>query len=300
MKRLTVAVPTFNRVDFLRKCLNELFKLGDKIEIIVSDNNSQDETRDYLSSLDNVKNLMVHTNPENKGMVGNWNTLLYLIETEYFLLLSDDDLIDAGEVEKFVELINRDDFGDYDVCFYRTKIIDTNGKLLKETKPLVYEGTKKEFIRSFLRLRTQITLSSTIFKLSALKNVGGYDKEDGLLADTAAWMRVVSNKNYYISNQFLSSYRIHQGALTNVTKIDDWMADHNHLFNGLNFENGAPSLKDFKVYYMNQYVDQILRVNCYSYQRVYQYFAFALNRDNKYAGFELRSFLKLLFRSIFR
>ncbi len=92
-KRLTVCIPTLNRCEKLRKTLGSLLAHEEKnIDILVSDNGSTDETWAYLTSLDD-KRLRISRNSKNIGFTGNILKLLELSETDFILLMSDEDYV---------------------------------------------------------------------------------------------------------------------------------------------------------------------------------------------------------------
>jgi glycosyltransferase involved in cell wall biosynthesis len=51
---LTIFIPTFNRLEKLKKCLNciknDLFGYEDQVAVVVSNNASTDGTKEYLDS----------------------------------------------------------------------------------------------------------------------------------------------------------------------------------------------------------------------------------------------------------
>jgi glycosyltransferase involved in cell wall biosynthesis len=86
-----VAIPTFNRVCLLARAVESAMAQSyEDVEIVVSDNCSQDGTRDYLQTLTDPR-IRVLLQLSNGGMVKNWDSCLAQATGEYFLLLSDDD-----------------------------------------------------------------------------------------------------------------------------------------------------------------------------------------------------------------
>ena len=54
---LSICIPTYNRISFLKQCLNSIFEgIGSyPYEIVIADGGSTDGTIEYLKSLDNIK-----------------------------------------------------------------------------------------------------------------------------------------------------------------------------------------------------------------------------------------------------
>ena len=101
---LTIAIPTFNRANFLEKNLNLLAQQQhESTAILVSDNDSTDDTHKVVERFKKViPNLTYHRNEENIGFDGNIIKLYELSRTPYIWFLSDDDPIEAGAVKAVV------------------------------------------------------------------------------------------------------------------------------------------------------------------------------------------------------
>ena len=105
---LTIAIPTYNRVDKLKYALKYVIQYSEKesIEIIVSDNASTDGTEEYVCSLIE-RNTMIkyYRNDENLGFDGNFLNCLEKATGKYVWLLSDDDILLPGAIESVLETL---------------------------------------------------------------------------------------------------------------------------------------------------------------------------------------------------
>jgi len=109
---LTIAIPTFNRCEYLDQLLNELMnQLHDiqySIEIVVSDNASVDATEmvvnNYLNKSSNIK-IIYYKNKENVGADKNIELLIARSSGRYLWLLCDDDLPSPNAISKIYNLI---------------------------------------------------------------------------------------------------------------------------------------------------------------------------------------------------
>lgn len=93
MSRLSICIPTFNRIGLLKKCLSNLdaLNLPFEYELIISDNHSSDGTAEYLDELERVRVFKHLRNSENIGGVNNVFQTLRAATGEYVLYLADDD-----------------------------------------------------------------------------------------------------------------------------------------------------------------------------------------------------------------
>lgn len=95
---LTIGIPTFNRRAQLVRLLDSLLPLRDAIEggtvrLYVSDNASSDDTPDAVRGHPLGPTLTYWRQPANLGVHGNVLHLMRSFESEYLLLVGDDDVV---------------------------------------------------------------------------------------------------------------------------------------------------------------------------------------------------------------
>jgi glycosyltransferase involved in cell wall biosynthesis len=107
---LSICIPTRNRASLLepmlRLLLPEARELDGAVEVVVSDNASDDETPQILESLEAFGPLRVHRNARNRGAVRNILQVIELAHGEYCMLLGDDDMILAGGLGRLVSIVD--------------------------------------------------------------------------------------------------------------------------------------------------------------------------------------------------
>jgi len=119
---LTIAIPTYNRAKYLDLCLSQIAKQvppGDeRIEIVVSDNLSTDNTEEIVAKyIRRGHPIRYIKNQKNIGGDPNIIQAYNLATTKYVLVFGDDDVFLDGSIQRMVDLIERDDFG---VVFLRS------------------------------------------------------------------------------------------------------------------------------------------------------------------------------------
>ncbi len=94
-KTLTIVVPAYNSESFLPNCLDTLVEAGPKLEIIVVDDGSKDDTlavaKDYEARYPDIVRAV---DQENRGWGGAVNHGIDLATGEYFLEVDSDDHLD--------------------------------------------------------------------------------------------------------------------------------------------------------------------------------------------------------------
>lgn len=94
-KLLTIAIPTYNRKNYLENCLNRLIhQLTDEVQIVVRDNHSTNyDFHDFIKSYVSKYGIIAHQNKCNIGIEGNITRLFDDCDTQWLWVLGDDDYI---------------------------------------------------------------------------------------------------------------------------------------------------------------------------------------------------------------
>lgn len=109
---LSFAIPTWNRQNELKECLNALIKeienTKECVEIFVSDNDSTDLTPKILEEYSSKYNFIKYSrNEKNMGFDMNLIKAIENSKGKYIWTFSDDDLIKEGVLNKVIESINK-------------------------------------------------------------------------------------------------------------------------------------------------------------------------------------------------
>lgn len=101
---LSICIPTYNRAGFLRECLSSINpdELDGRVEIVVSDNASTDDTLEVLQSLQSTYPLRYIVQSENLGADRNFDAVVAEAWGEYCWLLGSDDVVQHGGVRSLV------------------------------------------------------------------------------------------------------------------------------------------------------------------------------------------------------
>lgn len=121
---ITIGIPTYNRAHLLAAMLAQLVEdIGEyasKIEIIVSDNCSTDNTpsivADWLDTIPNELVVRVHRNRENIGVSRNIVQLFSMAKTRFFMFLGDDDRLSGVNLPRMIELMESDNAPSAIIC----------------------------------------------------------------------------------------------------------------------------------------------------------------------------------------
>jgi glycosyltransferase involved in cell wall biosynthesis len=109
-KILTIGIPTFNRPEKLRDCLESvLIQEQDDVEILVCDNSENNLSKEIVNELNkkykHKTTIHYHKNETNVGIDRNFYNLVKYGTGEYIEWLSDDDELLPGAVKRIVDCL---------------------------------------------------------------------------------------------------------------------------------------------------------------------------------------------------
>lgn len=112
MKKITILITTYNRKYELLRVLDCLYEQGyhEKYKILICDNNSNYDLKSLIEDKydEEFKSLIsVHRWAFNTGLSSNISVSFALVDTDWCLLLSDDDIIMPGAISKICDDIEK-------------------------------------------------------------------------------------------------------------------------------------------------------------------------------------------------
>ena len=179
---LSLCIPTYNRVAFLKEALDVILQqwASDllepdrrRIEVVISDNASQDGTTAMVARLGvtyPALRLRIVCQPENRGSDANILQALRLGRGEYACLLSDDDVLLPGALASMLSLIRENPGVDAFCLNSRSFALDPGTEIttpdfgveedqliLNRDQCLRFVGTRITFITLLLFRRPPVT-----------------------------------------------------------------------------------------------------------------------------------------------
>jgi glycosyltransferase involved in cell wall biosynthesis len=121
---LTIAIPTFERLAYLREAVHSaLAQDYDAYEILISDDGSSDAIRDFgtTQARSNGRLRYVHT-PQRLGLSGNWNHCAAHARGTHLVIIGDDDRLRSDFLSMLAPHTQR-----HDVVFSDHVLIDSKG-----------------------------------------------------------------------------------------------------------------------------------------------------------------------------
>ncbi|MHC0442742.1 glycosyltransferase family 2 protein [Flavobacterium sp. 3-210] len=239
---VSVCIPTYNGAKFILEALNSIAnQTYDNLEIIVSDDNSIDDTLSIVNSFINVTTIPICIchHPPN-GIGGNWNNCMEKANGEYIKFLFQDDVLEPDCIKLMMEAFSVDS---------KVKLVASKRKFILEEDSKndiidewisKYGDLQKEFVatlpngniildktifkrESFLNspLNKIGEPSTVLFRKSLIKEIGWFNEDLKQILDYEYWYRILKKNKIIVINQLLVSFRIHSMQATNVNRNND-------------------------------------------------------------------------------
>ena len=123
---LTISIPTYNRISYLQKCLQQLLPQAEEfsglVRVLVTDNCSTDGTEEYMRGIAKKFDFVqYHRNDENKGYSGNQINCISMPRSVYTAILCDDDLYLDDALDTIMPVLQQEVFSFVALNYYGFK-----------------------------------------------------------------------------------------------------------------------------------------------------------------------------------
>jgi len=183
LKELTIAVPAFNSEKFLNICLDSLLGVDDRLEVIIVNDGSTDDTlnvaNDYAKK---YPTSVVVLDKENGGHGSGINACLEIAKGRFFKVIDSDDWIDT---ENLVPILNALEKSNADAIVTGYKSVNASSKNIieypvyipedkntEESKTFGYEVSMEEFVNIFDKMATSYAFHGLSYRTDFLRGIG--------------------------------------------------------------------------------------------------------------------------------
>lgn len=222
---VSVCIPVYNGAEFIPSLLNSIQNFNyPNLEIIISDDNSEDETLNLLKAA-KASNWRIFTHPRY-GLVPNWNYCISQAKGKYVKFLFQDDTLTPECITKMVEVAERDEgiglvFSPRHLIYEET--VDL--KFLKGMENLHEHWFELKSIQSGLNLLQDRKFfqppynkigepTNVLIRRQAFEKLGTFDPDFKQLPDLEMWLRIMTEYKIAFINEKLATFRIHRKQTT--------------------------------------------------------------------------------------
>lgn len=248
---VSVCIPTYNGEQFLEETLNTLLnQTYPNLEIIISDDNSNDRTIEIASSFkDKFSCSFLILKHEQYGLSQNWNFCISQAKGKYIKFLFQDDLLEPNAIFAMIELAEQDD--EIGLVFSPRKLFISQGDTYYDPSFLENHGAK-DIHKGWSKLKSiqigqDLLLDRNLFNYSINKigepttvlikkeifdRVGLFNSDLCQLVDLEMWLRIISQCKVGFVNKYLSHFRLHEHQQTNRNSAERGLIflDHTKFF----------------------------------------------------------------------
>lgn len=167
---VSVVILTYNRPHYLRESLmaavNQTYT---KLEILVCDNASDDETYQFIKAIGDARVVHVRRNV-NGGVAGNYYEAAKRAAGKYVLITHDDDIMEPTLVERQVEVL--DNHPDCVAVASNVSVVDKDGHLVQQKLLPIDERLyfrRGEYIEKWTRSQFAIPVTTLMYR-KTMKN----------------------------------------------------------------------------------------------------------------------------------
>ncbi len=178
---VSVVIPSYNNKDYLSLTIESIIKSESvNLEIIVVDNNSDDETKDYIKEQLELKNIdKAIFNDENRGFPSAVNQGILVSGGKYVLIANNDIVVPNGTIKKLIDTAVSDpQIGIVSGMsnYVSGPQFDENAKYESIEKMHQYaQKVSKEYENQIMEF-PRVAFLCTLIKRSVIDKIGGLDE----------------------------------------------------------------------------------------------------------------------------
>ena len=243
----TIAILSYNSSKYIIEGLEsirfqvEKFGNGCSVQLIVSDDSSQDDTirlvKNWSTHYEALFNeITILESENNEGTVANFHKMFHSIHGKYFITIGGDDILSSENVFKFMDLLDEYDLvTSFPICLNdKGDIFKDKNRLLRNYRDFIAAKyskdtyVKKEIYGSLLH-----TVSTVYRKELYDRNIEAFVKQFRLFEDDPRWFRILqASNNIMFYPRPIIIYRIRNNSVSHsISTKKQFLEDYLRLDN---------------------------------------------------------------------
>ncbi len=228
--KVSIFIPVYNTEKYIAQAIESILDQTFKdLELVIVDDCSSDETPIICAAYSQKDfRIKFFQNPENLGMMPNWNHGLTLCRGQYWGKLDADDWWEPDFIERCVEALEQheevgmvcsgfDEIDENDQLLRRT--VDPSQEGIIDLKLRVLEGPTRMFAHVFARQ------GIGLLRYELFKQLGPFTLLDG--GDTEMWYRIGCHHKLYYVAEVMHHHRIWSANFTRQQVIKQGKSELN-------------------------------------------------------------------------
>jgi len=210
---VTIVLPTYDRFEFLPAAVNSVFDQTMRDwELVVADDGSGREVRDYLSILNDGVRVRTLLLPHSGNPSRARNAALAVARAPYVAFLDSDDVWEPRKLERQLAMMRAEQGCDW--SYTGVTFIDDEGKPLAVELSRRWTEYRGQVFERILRDPASVRTPTVVIATTQLvRDVGAFDEaiDRGSGEDTDLWMRLALRSPACIVGESLARIRHHAG-----------------------------------------------------------------------------------------
>ncbi len=223
---VSIMIPTYNQAQYIKEAVESaLAQTYENLEVVVSDDNSTDNTKEILESFSDPR-LKYFRSESNYGRVGNYHHMLYdLIQGEWVVNLDGDDYFtDANFISEAVEIIEKNDVvmvgAKYKIEKVSTGALSNQPSYFDgdDTKTAVLDGFQAALVKYDALGLGHLT---SVYNAELARKIGFYER-DIITADSESMQRLIMEGDIGFINKHIGIWRYHDQNASQYSKYESF------------------------------------------------------------------------------
>ena len=214
MSTVDVAIPCYNYGRYLERCVESVLDQGlSDVRVMIIDDASTDDllkVAKKLSRSDSRVDVISHS--DNLGHIETYNEGIAWASSDYFVLLSADDLLVPGSLERAVAIM--DSNPDIGLTYGKFVYWHDHLPVPEVGREDQYTWARQNFIFDSCASGFNLVCSPTVVtRTASQKAIGGYNRSLPHTADMAMWLRFAAEVSVAMIDAVQAIYRIHSSNM---------------------------------------------------------------------------------------
>lgn len=251
MEKVTIVLLSSNRPNFIGKTIDSIkVQSENNFRLIVSDNSSNNEVEQIVA--DKYPDLSYIRRIPRLSALDHFKTVLSEVNSEYFVIFHDDDLMHEDYVSRMVEVLDAD---------ASLSAVGCNARIIKDedfTKRIFFRQQERkkiiqsneDFIAPYLRFMDRVApFPGYMYRTEKVRGLFLDVAEGGKYSDVSFLMQVASRAPICWLKDPLIYYRFHSGNDSGTNSIPQHLRLLRFIFRNTELDRRSDLIKQYKFAY---------------------------------------------------
>lgn len=209
----SVMIPTYNGTQYLAQTLESVLQQdpgADVMQIeVVDDCSTKDDPESLVKEIGKGR-VSFYRNPQNQGLLANWDVCIRRSRGHWVHLLHQDDMVLPGFYEQLRKGIESNP--DVGAAFTRYIYFDEDGIW---TEFAAVERRSSGVLENWLEkiaVHQRVQFPAIVVRRSTYEKLGGFCPEARSAADWEMWKRIAAHFPIWYEPQVLACFRLHSNS----------------------------------------------------------------------------------------